>query len=295
LDVLIRVYGGQRQDIAEPSRPVIVTRVDNPMRILLAEDNKINQTFAVAFLKKAGHEVEIAENGHQAVAAVKRADYDLVLMDIQMPELDGIGATKEIRGLESPKSAIPIIAMTANAMTGARQEYLDAGMNDYISKPVQADVLLAKLAQIAVTLPARRKEAPAATSEAERQTAAAQQLPVFETQAVASLLSVLDLPELRALLLAYVRDTGSQIGAIMEMSLANDFSGTAREAHMIVSTAGNIGAEQVSHLARALEHACRERDGASVRLLVEELNMASIAASEAVRTWLMKPAVEDAA
>ncbi len=108
----------------------------------------MNQKFATILLTKAGHSVEVAENGHQAVDAVRRADFDIVLMDIQMPELDGIGATRQIRALPEPKRSIPIFAMTANAMVGAREEYLAAGMDDYISKPVQPVLLLSKLAAV---------------------------------------------------------------------------------------------------------------------------------------------------
>ena len=119
------------------------------MRILLAEDNKINQKFALALLGKAGYKIEVVENGHQAVDAVRHGDYDLVLMDVQMPELDGVEATKRIRALPAPKCNIPIVALTAHAMSGAKEEYLEAGMNDYVSKPIQPAVLFAKLEQFA--------------------------------------------------------------------------------------------------------------------------------------------------
>jgi CheY-like chemotaxis protein len=120
------------------------------LRILLAEDNKINQKFASILLANAGHAVTIVENGHQAVDAVRHGEFDIVLMDIQMPDLDGVGATREIRAMVSPKNAIPIIAMTAHAMRGAREEYLAAGMNDYVAKPVQREALFAVLKKFGV-------------------------------------------------------------------------------------------------------------------------------------------------
>jgi CheY-like chemotaxis protein len=113
---------------------------------------------AMVVLTKAGHTVEVASNGHEAVDAVRRSDFDVILMDGQMPDLDDVQATRQIRALPEPKCGIPIIAMTANAMSGAKDEYLTAGMNDYISKPVQPKLLLAKLAKLAETLP----EQPAA-------------------------------------------------------------------------------------------------------------------------------------
>jgi PAS domain S-box-containing protein len=138
------------------------------LRILLAEDNKINQKFALALLGRSGHKIEVAENGHQAVDAVRRADYDLVLMDIQMPELDGVQATKQIRALPPPKGTIPIIALTAHAMSGAREQYIEAGMNDYVSKPIEPAIFLGKINEIAERVKAVSPEMLAAESASEQ-------------------------------------------------------------------------------------------------------------------------------
>jgi PAS domain S-box-containing protein len=119
------------------------------LRVLLAEDIEINRRLAVAIIGSAGHEVDIAENGRRAVAAVEHRDYDVVLMDVQMPELDGEQATRLIRAMAAPKCAVPIIALTAHAMSGARDHYLALGMNDYITKPIDPALLLAKLAAFA--------------------------------------------------------------------------------------------------------------------------------------------------
>jgi signal transduction histidine kinase/CheY-like chemotaxis protein len=122
------------------------TRPVTGLRILLAEDNEINQLFAESMLTNAGHSVYIVENGLLAVDAVRRGNYDLVLMDVQMPELDGVQATRQIRALPPPKCNLWIIAMTAHAMSGDRETYLAAGMDDYVSKPIEVPILLAKLA-----------------------------------------------------------------------------------------------------------------------------------------------------
>jgi len=105
------------------------------LRILLAEDNPVNQLIAVETLKSAGHDVDVVSNGVEALQAVTDQPYDIVLMDIFMPEMDGIAATKAIRNLTGAISEIPIIALTADAMEGEREKYLAAGMNDYVSKP----------------------------------------------------------------------------------------------------------------------------------------------------------------
>ena len=105
------------------------------LRILLAEDNPVNQLIAVETLKSAGHDVVVVSNDVEAIQAVTSQPYDVVLMDIFMPEMDGIAATKAIRNLTGAISEIPIIALTADAMEGEREKYLAAGMNDYITKP----------------------------------------------------------------------------------------------------------------------------------------------------------------
>ena len=118
----------------------------HPLRILLAEDNPVNQKLATRLLKQFSYVAELAEDGIQAVDAVRSQDFDVVLMDVQMPELDGLGATRRIRA-EMPDRDVWIIAMTANAMAGDREACLAAGMNDYISKPIRPAELEAALAR----------------------------------------------------------------------------------------------------------------------------------------------------
>lgn len=106
-------------------------------RILVAEDNPVNQKVTVGILEKAGYRCDIAHNGHEVLEAVGQCDYDLILMDCQMPEMDGLQATRAIRELEPPQGKLPIIAMTANALDGDRERCLDAGMDEYLTKPVR--------------------------------------------------------------------------------------------------------------------------------------------------------------
>ncbi|MBT7757394.1 MAG: response regulator, partial [Rhodospirillaceae bacterium] len=118
-----------------------------PARVLLAEDNRINQMLVEALLSRSGLVAECVENGRQAVEAVQQGNYSLVLMDINMPLVDGLQATREIRALKDGKSSIPIIAMTASAMDEDRQRCAAAGMNGYISKPIEEEELLGLIAQ----------------------------------------------------------------------------------------------------------------------------------------------------
>jgi two-component system sensor histidine kinase/response regulator len=129
----------------EPKAPVgdiAMNECRSGLHILLAEDNIINQKLAVHLLKKRGHTVVIAENGRATIAAFDREKFDLLLMDVQMPEINGFEATTIIRDREKATSShIPIIALTAHAMKGDRERCLAAGMDGYISKPIQADEL----------------------------------------------------------------------------------------------------------------------------------------------------------
>lgn len=115
--------------------------LQQPLRILLAEDNQVNQMVAKAMLRKGGHTIDIANNGIEALMMANKHQYDVILMDVQMPEMGGIEATKKIRALPGPAGDVPIIAMTANAMKGDRESYLGSGMNDYVSKPIDPGML----------------------------------------------------------------------------------------------------------------------------------------------------------
>src|SRR4029078_235538 len=119
-----------------PGETVAATELSQPLRILLAEDNVINQKVALLILNKLGYEADIAANGLEVLDALQRQPYDLILMDVQMPEMDGLDATRQIRRTDSLGQQPHIVAMTANAMQGDRAQCLAAGMDDYISKPM---------------------------------------------------------------------------------------------------------------------------------------------------------------
>ncbi|MDI6769902.1 MAG: response regulator [Anaerolineales bacterium] len=152
-DVLVAVLG---QKPSLPGTGRLVTRHTlseqkrQGLRILLAEDNLINQKLAVVLLQKAGFSVDTVENGLQAIEKVQKEPYNAVLMDVQMPEMDGFEATRRIRRWEGGEKHIPIIAMTAYALKGDRERCLEAGMDDYVSKPLDAQALLNALDRWAV-------------------------------------------------------------------------------------------------------------------------------------------------
>ncbi len=153
LECLSRLMAGEAclgSLAAEPSRPVAAqpeapASTEPRMRLLVAEDNPVNQQVAVRLLHKHGHTVDVVGNGREAVEAVRRIPYDLVFMDVQMPEMDGFEATAAIRAMAGDRRAVIIVAMTANAMQGDAESCLAAGMDDYIAKPVTREKLAAVL------------------------------------------------------------------------------------------------------------------------------------------------------
>jgi len=125
-----------------------VQRPRRGLRILVAEDNQVNQLLVSALLRRLGCQVDLVSNGLEAISAVQRIPYDLILMDVQMPEMDGIAAAQAIRRLPGDVRRIPIIALTANAMAGQREEYIEAGMDDYVSKPIDMAQLMGAMTRL---------------------------------------------------------------------------------------------------------------------------------------------------
>jgi CheY-like chemotaxis protein len=131
---------------AVPTDAAMASR--HPLRILLAEDNVVNQKLALRLLQQMGYRADLASNGIEAIECVERQPYDVVLMDVQMPEMDGLEASRRITA-KWPAHARPrIVAMTANAMQGDREQCLAAGMDDYVTKPIRVDALVQALSQV---------------------------------------------------------------------------------------------------------------------------------------------------
>lgn len=137
--------GAQASSKTTPHRNSTEPAATNSLCILIVEDNQVNLMLATTILKKAGHRIDGASNGLEALSALRNRSYDLILMDMMMPEMDGLEATRAIRKLTGPRAETPIIAMTANAMKGDREKCLQAGMNDYLSKPIDRAKLFEKI------------------------------------------------------------------------------------------------------------------------------------------------------
>ena len=142
-------------DIApKAAQPAAKPKIDaslaarHPLRILLAEDNVVNQKLALRILQQMGYRADLASNGIEAIESVERQTYDVVLMDVQMPEMDGLEASRRITSKFKPGQRPRIVAMTANAMQGDHEECLGAGMDDYVTKPIRVDALVEALMRV---------------------------------------------------------------------------------------------------------------------------------------------------
>jgi signal transduction histidine kinase/DNA-binding response OmpR family regulator len=214
------------------------------LRVLLAEDNEVNQVLAIKMLQKRGHTVTVAENGRLAVAALETQVFDIVLMDVQMPEMDGFEATAAIR--ESEKGTgrhIPIVALTAHAMKGDRERCLAAGMDDYISKPLRADDLHITLARL--TAGAAESEPPAV--DRERLTE-----PVFDRTAVLARLEG-DMELLQEMIHLFSPQSVKLLTEIRAAVAAADGTRLEQSAHNLKGSLGNFGARGACNAARQLE------------------------------------------
>ncbi len=266
-ECLARVFGTQAA--TEPAFAALGgQQAVRPLWVLLAEDNKINQQVARAIICKAGHSVEIASNGEEAVAAVRDGSFDVVLMDIQMPVMDGVQATGLIRKLPPPTCNIPIIALTAHAMVGARQQYLDAGMDDYLSKPLSSPALLEKLNDVGRRLEPIADRAP----ESVGATPAIENGDV-DVAAIENLRTSIG-PEFDNLFKTLLGAVADGIASIDELLQGGDLRGASREAHNLVSTAGSVGAAAVSDLARRVENAAKAGDAEECLYALVELRAA---------------------
>ena len=219
-------------------------------RILIAEDSPANQMVALAMLKRAGYHIDTVMNGKEAVESLRNLPYDLVLMDISMPEMNGMEATTVIRGLAGDKGRIPIVAMTAHAIKGDREKFLAAGMNDYISKPVDKQLLLEVLDRWLPEGPG----AAQATTATEPTSQPSQVLDINTLEQLARDTSPEMLPRMLA---AFREETNSRVQAISRHLSPPAVEQLQREAHSLKSSAGTFGAFDLQQLALELELACR--------------------------------------
>jgi PAS domain S-box-containing protein len=223
----------------------------HPLRILLVEDNPTNQKVASVLLERMGYRADLASDGAQAVEAASRRSYDVVLMDVQMPELDGLEATRRIRrGLPQDRQPT-IVAMTAGAYAGDRQACLDAGMDAYIAKPLRVDQLVDALNQCR---PA--DDAPAAMEDAIAMTTASS--PILAPAALEELRSSLDDDGVADIIQTYLADTPERLRQLRQSIDAGEAAAVYRTAHTLKSSSALFGAQDMAALCLAVETAARD-------------------------------------
>jgi PAS domain S-box-containing protein len=274
---------GERSEVVESpltSHPLPLT----PISILLVDDNLFNQKVALALLEKSGLCADVANNGKEALRMLEKKRYDLILMDVEMPEMDGIEATRRIRqGIRSQESEdhplpltshlVPIIAMTAHAMKGARKYFIEKGMNDYISKPIRSDELMAAIC--------RRAEVRGKRSEVRGEESEVSSCLSPLTPDLSPLTPIFDRQEFLELLegdeslfkdmLETARTEIRKQTEILKQTMTTDNSDMiCREAHTLKGMAASLSAYRLKDAAIEIETAAKKRE--SLKLLIEKLD-----------------------
>jgi signal transduction histidine kinase/DNA-binding response OmpR family regulator/HPt (histidine-containing phosphotransfer) domain-containing protein len=276
-DVLVGIVSGQptrvvaREAKAEPQFDAQMGQ-RWPLRILLAEDNATNQKLALRILARMGYKADVAANGLEALDALHRQLYDVVLMDVQMPEMDGLEATRTLRR-DLPEARQPrVIAMTANAMQGDREMCLAAGMDDYVSKPIRVEELVQALSKSWPLKPAQESRAdvvmdraPKAKDDTSEPVAKgarplsardlADGVPVLDPEALRDLLSVVggEFDYLVELIDSFLEDAPQLLAELNQFVDDQDAAGVRRVAHSLKSNGQDLGAITFSDLCQELE------------------------------------------
>ncbi|MEM9409683.1 MAG: response regulator [Planctomycetota bacterium] len=230
-----------------------------PLKILLAEDNPVNQKLAVTILEKHGHQMTVVNTGKQALGAVAQQTFDLVLMDIQMPEMDGIEATGRIRKLEQPGNRLPIIAMTAHAMPQDRQRCLMAGMDEYISKPFKAHELTGLIDHVFASR--SHESSSSGTFDSEASSIYIDWNQAFETVGG-------DRKLLVEIIQIFLSGRENQIAELKQAIDANNLAERRRLAHTLKGTLRHLGVIDIAKNVEIIEQA----EEANQNLIVELFN-----------------------
>ncbi|MBX7165355.1 MAG: response regulator [Pirellulales bacterium] len=244
------------------------TRCEVPRSVLLAEDNLINQRVAISMLEARGHRVTLATNGRQAVECCLGGQFDVVLMDIQMPEMSGLEATAAIRAAEAERGGhVPIVALTAHALPEDRQRCRDAGMDGYVAKPLRPRELFAAVESHAAANPCGELPQPAAPTMLGD---APGDEELYDRGAALSSVNG-DVELLRELMTLFVAECPKQLAELREAVVAADGPRLRRAAHTLKNTLGYFGAHATMHDASAVENAAREGDLHAAAELTESL------------------------
>ncbi len=257
-----------------------------PLRVLVAEDNPTNQLVATKMLKEFDVQIHLAGNGAEAVAAVDRFAFDLVFMDMRMPDMDGLEATRAIRARTDERSRVPIIALTANAFADDMKMCREAGMNDFVAKPVRkhalVDAMLRTLRRdprrergIARPLPAPMPTpAPVAPAVPQAASAVTKGTLVVDQAAIARLVEEIGLDGARETLDVFLRETTERLARLRALGCDAERRVIQNEAHTLKGASGTFGLLHLAAIARSLEQSAGEVSEGDYRTTVERLEQA---------------------
>jgi two-component system, sensor histidine kinase len=244
-----------------------IAELGRPLRVLIAEDDATNRMVVVKMLQEFSTETRIATDGLQAVQAAVDAEYDLVLMDVRMPEMDGLAATRAIRARGGRFAALPIIALTANAFAEDIKLCRDAGMSDFLAKPLRKPAMVAAMLRAI-----GRVTTPVITSPAEP-SAVALPVPLDQT-ALAHLTAAIGEQGVRETFAVFARETETRLAMFQRFSEGDDRDLIEIEAHALKGSARTLGAGEVSDIARLIEHRAAKISADELRVAVDGLDAA---------------------
>ncbi len=247
-----------------------------PLQILLAEDNQVNQKVALKMLEKLGYTAHVAENGMEVLELLNKMPFDVILMDIQMPVMEGVETTLRIRRNADLPRQPRIIALTAHAFQGERERYIALGMDDYIAKPIEMQALMEALKRCApeTHLPERPRRTRALSNDEEAAPQEAQQPPMLDWSVLEEYVTLVgdtDGSATHELVQLYLEHTPNLFVRLRDAVQANNASEAVRAVHDLSSTSASIGLIRLSKMARALERQLRYERPRNIHESVEEL------------------------
>jgi signal transduction histidine kinase/DNA-binding response OmpR family regulator len=272
IESLCQVLGLEGRDEGAATARKLAKAQGPALDILVAEDNAINQQLITALLKKWGHRITIVDNGMAAVTAASGGDFDIVLMDLQMPGMSGIEAAQRVRKISGKRGQVPMIALTAHVLSSIRDQVLAAGMQDHVTKPIDPDGLAAAIARL---VPRMTGTAPAVPASDARETSSAA-LNETVLMRLEDQIGRDDVAELAAMLLDQTPD---RLAEIHRTLAAGDAAAARQMAHDIASTAGNLGITEVANLAHALEQKYNEGAHGDLQPIAAQMDSAYRAAA----------------
>ena len=275
-----------RSTISNGDFAEVLARLQRPLRVLLAEDNATNQLVFSKLVQGMRIELTIANDGREALQHVSGGAFDVVFMDMRMPEMDGLDATRAIRALDGPRAAIPIIALTANAFPDDMKACRDAGMDEFIPKPIRKKTLIEKLSRLLADHPLFLQSAGAADDAPQPARSASGDLPItppaeaaltdvgptLDRAAFDELVDAIGAEDVRATLDVFFAETVERLALLRQLSCEADRPRIKDEAHTLKGASASLGLCQLSQLAQTLEHSAHAITPQEYRVLVDRLN-----------------------